>query len=98
MNTDKNFFYANGMELAVSTYDISLKFLRNGSPSNAVPGVPNAPARLDEIIVAMSPGHAKAMLAGLYKTIVDYEENIGPITIGSAEEVHFMKTFGPLIK
>jgi hypothetical protein len=97
MDTEKKFFYSNSLELAVSPYDFSLKFLRTGVAAGTTPGNAIVFVPLDEIIIAMSPGHAKAMLSGLYKSVVDYEKTIGPITIDKAGQDEFMNTFGPLL-
>ena len=98
MDTDNKFFYANGVEIAVTSYDFSLKFLRLGLPEGATfGGTINVPSRLDECIIAMSPGHAKAMLSSLYKSVLDYENNIGSITLDSEAQKVFMETFGALL-
>lgn len=93
----KKFFYSNGLEIAVSPYDFNLKFLRTGARAGIEPGDPVTSIPLDEIIIAMSPAHAKAMISGLYNSVVDYEKTIGPISIDSAGQDNFMKTFGPLL-
>ena len=98
MSNEGKFFYSNGLEVAVSPFDFNLKFLRQGAPENAEAGKLLAPSRLDEIIVAMSPSHAKAMLAGLYSAVMDYETNIGPITISNEDQKKFNETFGPILK
>ena len=97
MDTEKKFFYSNALELAVSPYDFSLKFLRTGVAAGTTPGVATIPVPLDEIIIAMSPGHAKAILSGLYKSVIDYENTFGSITIDKARQDEFMNTFGPLL-
>ena len=98
MDTEGRFFYTNGLELAVSAYDFNLKFLRQGAPENPEPGKQLAPARLDELIVGMSPGHAKTMLVGLYKAVRDYEANIGHITVNAEDQKKFDDAFPPTSK
>lgn len=98
MDTEAKFFYCNGLELAVSPFDFNLKFVRQGAAPNAEPGKMTAPAKLDELMVAMSPAHAKAMLAGLYQSVKDYEANIGHITVTAEDQKKFEETFGPLLK
>ena len=97
MESDRNFFYANGLEVAVSPYDINLKFLRQGSPENAETGVATQPEKIDEVTVAMSPAHAKAMLPGIFKAIVHYEQTFGSISLESKVEEDFGNTFGKII-
>lgn len=98
MESDNQFFYANGLELAVSPFDITLKFLRQGAPEGAAAGVDLQPKRIAELSVAMSPGHAKAMLAGLYTSIMEYEQKVGEIAVPSETQEKFNETFGPLFK
>ena len=77
----KKFFYANSVQLGVSAYDFTLHFLRQGMP----PGSPDAkgvvPPNQDDLAVGMSASHAKAMLAGLYDAVVQYEKAFGPIPL-----------------
>ena len=53
--------------------------------------------KLDELIVSMSPVHAKAMLAGLFKTVIDYEKNVGHIVLPKDKETEFNQTFAKLL-
>lgn len=98
MGLDEQFFYANGLELAVSPYDITLKFLRQGTPEGAAPGVELQPKRIAELSVAMSPVHAKAMLSGLYTAIMGYEESVGAIALPAEAQKTFNETFALLLK
>lgn len=98
MEKENKFFYANGLEIAVSPFDFNLKFLRQGTSTDAKPGEILPPARLDELIVSTSPAHAKAMLASLFKTVLDYEKNIGPIALNIEAATEFDTTFGALLK
>lgn len=98
MELDKQFFYSNGLEISVSPYDITLKFLRQGSPEGAAPGVELQPQKLAELSVAMSPAHAKAMLSGLYTSIMSYEQSVGAIALQADAQKIFDETFAPLLK
>lgn len=93
MESDNKFFYSNGLQVAVSPFDINLKFLRQGAPDNAVEGKPMQPQVLDEIIIAMSPAHAKAMLSGLFQSIMSYEKDVGPIALPADLQKAFNETF-----
>lgn len=97
MDADNKFFYANGLEVAVSPFDFNLKFLRQGADSDAVGGAPAATKRLDEIIIGMSPAHAKAMLSGLFTSVSDYEKSFGIINLPNEALNEFNKTFAPLL-
>lgn len=98
MEAEKLFFYSNGLELAVSPYDITFKFLRQGAPDNGQPGVELQPKKLDEITVALSPGHAKAMLTMLYNSINGYERQVGIIPLQERDQQAFITAFGSILK
>lgn len=92
MSSDEKFFYANGAEMAMSVYDITFKFLRNGSVSSNVGSVPAAAGTmqvgvgstvLDSMAVSMSPSHAKMIAIGLLGLLDAYEQNHGPIPLES---------------
>ena len=93
MDKEQSFFYANSLEVAASAYDINLKFIRQGTAENAPEGE-SKPVRLAEAVIAMSPNHAKAMLASLYNAVQAYEKTIGPISIPKDMQESFNKTFG----
>ena len=97
MDTEKKFFYANSLEVAVSPYDFSLKFSRQGPPENIKSGEPPKPNKLDEFTVSMSPVHAKAMLAGLYRAVGEYEKNVGQIVLPKHQETEYQQTFAKLL-
>lgn len=75
MSEDKHFFYANSVEIAVSTYDVNLKFMRTGTPKSTMqPGMQQVqPELLDEMVIGMSPQHAKALLPALAQALQQYE-------------------------
>ncbi|MDD4964913.1 MAG: hypothetical protein PHI11_13455 [Gallionella sp.] len=98
MESEKNFFYSNGLELAVSPYDINLKFLRQGTPDGSVVGNTPAPIRLDEMTVSMGPALAKTIAVMLFKVIEDYEKNIGHIALQAQEQKIFEDVFGTILK
>lgn len=95
MAEDK-FFYANGAEMAVTPYDVTMKFLRNGSSTSSVGSAPNTagapmeatPTILDTMSVSMSPSHAKTVAAAMLHLIREYEKQYGtiPLTVESAEK------------
>ena len=102
---DKQFFYSNGLEIAVSPYDINLKFFRQGTPQSAVVTDPLKSKALNiqlqknaELTVAMSPGHAKAMLSALYTSIINYEKSVGPIPLQADAQKIYNDTFAALLK
>jgi len=72
----KNFFYSNKLELGVSPYDFSFKFLRKsaGQDSDNL-----EPVTDDELIVYMSPSHAKTLIPMLSMAIQEYEKQFGKI-------------------
>lgn len=92
MENEKKFFYANAAETAVSQFDFTIKFIRQGAAEGARAAVEKAmvtgattvemtPAVLDEFSVGMSPTHAKALAAGLVLAVSDYEKKVGPIAL-----------------
>lgn len=97
MESEKQFFYCNSVEIGVSAFDVNLKFIRQGTPKNAKSGAV-IPENIAELTVAMSPAHAKAMLPGLYKAIIDYEKKVGLIAVESAVQKTFDETFTTLHK
>ena len=89
MSIDEKFFYTNGVEVGISPYDFSLKFMRNGSPTPetvkaaaASQALGASPAMVMETMtIAMSPVHAKAMLPILAQMIATYEQAFGTIAL-----------------
>lgn len=84
MSEEKKFFYANSVEVGVTAYDITLKFMRNGTISNLTPqsvkGLSQPKTELqDEFIIGMSPQHAKALLPVLTQLIKLYEDSYGKL-------------------
>lgn len=76
MSEDKQFFYANAVEVAVSMYDVNLKFMRTGTPKSSlkVGTQQNVQTELlDEMIIGMSLQHAKALLPALSEALKLYE-------------------------
>lgn len=98
MESDNQFFYCNGSEIAVTLFDFNFKFLRQGTPAGAQPGVEMQPENKDSLTVAMSPAHAKTMLYGYFNSVKDYEKNFGSITISAEMQKLFNETFGDLVK
>lgn len=83
MSDEKKFFYANAVEVGVTPYDVSLKFMRSGSadaPLTATAVTKNVQlVKIDEFIIGMSPQHAKAMLPSLTSAVAQYEQMYGTI-------------------
>ena len=99
MDSDKQFFYANSLELAISPYDFTFKFLRQGAPDGVLQqGQPLPPKRIDELSVAMSPAHAKAMIAAQFKAIIAYEKQFGKIAFETEKQNEFDNVFGAILK
>jgi hypothetical protein len=74
--------YANVVDFTLGPYDIVVDFGFKG-PEQARKGSPD----YDVVArVAMSLGHAKAMLPILARMIAQYESNIGPITAPGFDE------------
>jgi hypothetical protein len=92
MADDAKFFYTNGAEMALSSYDVTIKFLRNGTGTSnigdpaAAPGSvvqPMQPQVLDQLSVAMSLSHCKTMVSGMLEMLSAYEEQHGTIPLTS---------------
>ena len=98
MDSDGKFFYTNAMEVAVSVYDFTFKFIRQGAAPPKPGATQAAVLRLDEMAVSMSPAHAKAMLSGIFKAVLDYEKQFGHIALEKETEQQFAQTFGSILK
>ena len=84
------FFYANGLEVAASPFDFSLKFIRNGTPDAFNKPGQNynvIPVLADKFVVSMSPVLAKLMLKNLTIAIDNYERANSAIVIPKELEV-----------
>ena len=76
MSEDKQFFYANSVEVAVTIFDVNLKFMRTGTPKSPPKvGIQQniPPVLLDEMVIGMSPQHAKALLPALTEALKLYD-------------------------
>lgn len=97
VNESDDFFYANAMELAVSPYDFSLRFIRNAAGQVALPeGVRTGEVPVvtrASMTVGMSPTHAKAMLPALVNAVLRYEEQLGKLTIPQEMQTAFDALF-----
>ena len=86
MTIETKFFYANSVEVAVSPFDISLKFMRNGTATLETVAVHTTPVDatpvvMDALTIAMSPSAAKSMLPALLQLISVYEQKFGTIPL-----------------
>ena len=85
MTEDPKFFYANAVEVALSAYDFSFRFMRQGPPMPGKKlGEPGGQQQVEAVLfdaftVAMSPSHAKAVMNALIENIRTYEAAFGPI-------------------
>jgi hypothetical protein len=82
----ENFFYANGLELAVSVFDVTLRFIRNGAAPGSVPTQGAKPVRFADFSISMSPSHAKAMMVPLVNAIREYEKAHGKIPVEAKDQ------------
>lgn len=103
MDSDGNFFYANALEMAVSQFDFSFRFLRQGAAPPKLSVAPGSAQqtgilRLDAMVVGMSPSHAKAMVGAIFKAVREYEKTYGKIPVEKAVEDDYQATFAPLLK
>jgi len=79
MDNQSKEFYANAVNLAMNLYDVTF-ILKSQTPQIDQNGnlqlVDNEPVIIvnDELIVRMSPQHAKSFALLLIKNIMDYEE------------------------
>lgn len=101
MDDELKFFYTNSVETAVSQFDFTLKFMRQGTTnptqadavtaatSGGVLAGTRPPVTRDELSVAMSPTHAKALFIALANAVLDYEKNVGRIPFDKTYEDRF---------
>lgn len=80
----QQFFYANAVEVAMSVFDINLKFMRTGTPKTDLQqsgkgGQTTQAEFREEMVVAMSPQQAKAFLPALTNVLEMYEKQFGVI-------------------
>ena len=96
MSEEKNFFYTNSSEVGMSAYDITINFLRKGfgRVDPAKIGQETDTSVSDELTVSMSPSHAKAMAAHLYKTTLDYERQFSEIPLPPEAKAQWSALFG----
>lgn len=95
MIDEKNFFYANAIEVAYSPYDVSLKFQRNGADASSSSAAREVmPKTLNDFIISMSPGHLKAMLPALYRAVCDYERKYGEMPLPQDVRKEYDAAFG----
>ncbi len=87
MSLEEKFFYTNSVQVAITPYDFSLKFTRNGTETDNTPRPSgtlkvDVPAKvLDVMTVSMSPSHAKALLVALKQIVDMYEQRHGLIPV-----------------
>lgn len=99
MSIEPKFFYSNSSELTASAYEIGIRFMRNGVPVSEVPHgtvgtSESAEATVQDVmVVAMSPGHAKAILPGLLNVVRQYEEQFGSIPLPADAAAQWAKFF-----
>ena len=80
---EKKFFYSNSSKVMSSPYDVTIQFERVTAPKLSA-NMENSDflPEVSEILeLSMSPSHAKAVLIGLYNTILSYEEKYGEIAM-----------------
>jgi len=85
----KNFFYSNNLELGVSPYDFSFKFLRKSAGQDSDSDDNLEPVTDDELIVYMSPSHAKTLIPMLSMAIQEYEKEFGKIPLPPEKSKEF---------
>lgn len=91
MENQSRIFYANAVNIATSIYDITID-LKNQSPqidpTGKIMQLNDKPVIdvTEELIVRMSPQHAKAFAAVLVENIIGYEKQFG-ITIPLTPEI-----------
>ena len=93
MEADKQFFYTNAMEISISPYDLNFKFLRQVAGEAELPLMEQQPKKIAELVVSMSPTHAKAMLTSIYISVMNYEKDVGKIALPEEMQKLFDETF-----
>ena len=97
MSDDAKYFYANAVQIAVTPFDVTLTFMRNGIPNGAVTTLVPTQTQgkvVDSSAIGMSPSHAKAMLPAIYNAIVEYEKSFGKLGLPPELQANFDKVFG----
>ena len=64
--------YANGSVVQLSPFDVTLVFMRNADFAGQA-------VQIDQVSVAMSPQHFKALVKSLNETLVAYERSFGAL-------------------
>lgn len=88
METEK-FFYANGVRVTASPWDVNLTFSRNIANSNA-----GETTEVDSSTVSMSVSHAKSLLVILYEMLKQVESDLGPAPLPPEFRERFDRAFG----
>jgi Protein of unknown function (DUF3467) len=70
--------YANGSLVQLSPFDITLVFMKNTDFTGQT-------MQVDQVSVAMSPQHFKALVKSLNETLMAYERSFGTLTIPDAD-------------
>ena len=75
MNDERFDFYANGVNVVTSIYDVTLHFSTQSPIAPVEGGKPPTVEISGTCNVRVSPQHAKSLAALLIKHIADYEKN-----------------------
>ena len=89
MDGNDHFFYANAVELSLSPYDMTLRFLRNmpppvspdQKPAQMIHAPVTALSRAADLPVMMSPQQGKALIRLLLRAVLEYEKVNGKLSI-----------------
>lgn len=73
MSEDHNEFYANAVNVTTSIYDVTLTFRAQSPAAPPVEGRPPVMAVSQEVMIRMSPQHAKSLAAILVRHARNYE-------------------------
>ncbi|HEY4424443.1 MAG TPA: DUF3467 domain-containing protein [Pyrinomonadaceae bacterium] len=74
-------YYTNNTEVAMTSYDLHLKFAIVESADATTINVK------DQAIISMSLHHAKALLGLLYAYVAQFEKQHGPLSVPGIEDV-----------
>lgn len=83
-----SFMYCNQVQGATSLWDVLLNFQRVAVKVNPA-DMTSQVSVAEEVQMAMSPGHAKAMLATLWENVEAFEKTAGKIGLDKTSQAKF---------
>src|SRR5580693_7819407 len=96
--SEKGFFYANSAAIGFSAFDFTLVFQRRSLGAGITPVAGTERTEIvGEFDVVSSPGHTKMVAAALMDSILNYEQQYGPIKLNDSDATTFERVINRLM-